>query len=166
MNKTNMPDDSLLSEDDLGRRLKAQADDLRPEFSESLHARIIESLPASSGQAKRPGIIDISPRWRVLGTAAAALLLIVVLVAWQGIPFGGSNMPSPPSVAESQDADDQDVQLAAIGTLSRADGAELGAMVDRTFAQGQWAYLDHDAKVAAELLTNQLPFQLALSEPQ
>ncbi len=51
------------------------------------------------------------------------------------------------------------------GLADRA-AAEIDALVDSTMVQQQWAYLDHDARLAAEVLLDQLPFDvMSVVEP-
>ncbi|HLA84413.1 MAG TPA: hypothetical protein VJL29_06440 [Thermoguttaceae bacterium] len=171
MNERNMPSerksstsDSLFPVDtaaevDLERRLRAEATADRPEFSETLHARIVEALPAETMPIlRRP--TSVERRRRLLAALAASLVVAVGLAAWQ------LRRPSDPgSVIVSNGAPDSTTESFAMDTVARTGGAEFGLMVDETLARGQWAYLDHDAKVAANMLMDQLPIELALSEP-
>ena len=141
-------------DDALGRALRAAARDDRPAFSESLHARIVAALPANSPRASRGW--SASSRFRQWSVAALAGSLLVAfgLVAWQSM----TPEPTTPLVAEDVTAFDP------VTMIARTDGAEVGLMLDQTLVRSQWAYLDHDAKIAANLLIEQLPFRVAASE--
>lgn len=149
-------------EGDLARRLRAEAAADRPDFSEGLHARIMASLPAD-----RPAIDAGRPRpvrgrrW-LAGSLSAAMLMAGVVIGWhvRGMGVGQTAAPKETAVAES------DTPLAAMGAVRYAGGAEVGRMIDEGFARSQWAYLDHDARLAAELIMDQLPLELAFAEEQ
>ncbi len=142
-------------EDNLGRLLRTEAADRRPEFSEALHSRIMGAVE-SSPPVRPSGWLatDRQRRW-LAGTIAGALAVVLMLVAWQSGVFA-------PTGPEEEFA--QETTLDPAEVLTGTDGAKVGLMVDQTLAQSQWAYLDHDAKIAANLLMDQLPFELASSE--
>jgi hypothetical protein len=62
--------------------------------------------------------------------------------------------PSAPAGA------DLTADLSGVSGLTDRVAARIPALVDSTFAIQQWAYLDHDARLGAELLTKRLPLEV------
>ena len=144
--------------DDLEQQLRREAASDRPEFSEALHNQIISAISTDAPRSPRAAKRSTNRRWP-LTAAAAAVLLVVGLATWQ---FLADNRQQQASL--KPDTPIQDSQIIAIEAVSRANGAEMGLLVDDALSQSQWAYLDHDARVAADLLINQFPFELAMSD--
>jgi hypothetical protein len=95
---------------------------------------------------------------------AATLLVGVSLVAWWlGRPAGPG--PGPREVvmipAELPDPG-TDPDMITGATARTAE--HVGLLVDSTVSAGQWAYLDHDARVAFRMLMDQLPLDVASME--
>ena len=148
----------------LADRLKLEARATRPAFSETLHARICRAVKESGApMRRRPMTLPRRHRWLLLA-AAATLLLSVSLVAWWLTRPPGSATRSPGfkvAVVERQDpAVDPGMITGPAGQMA----GEFGKLVDSTLETGQWAYLDHDARVAAQFLMDQLPFDVASIE--
>jgi hypothetical protein len=144
-------------EDDLGHALRAEADGGRPEFSDTLHARVMESLPSGPVVRQPEYLIERRRRMWLSGLIAAAAAVLVAVIAWQAGYFARMS-PEHPETANEPTLDPAKVLTAS------PDGSKVGLMVDNTLTKSQWAYLDHDAKVAANLLMDQLPFHLASAE--
>jgi hypothetical protein len=152
VNRLTPDDDNILAD-----RLKREAAASRPAFSESLHARICRAIEQSKLQtARRPAAVQ----WRWAYAAIAATLLVgVSLVAWRLSNAPGTGPPPP---VEDFVQDDSARPLRELPRLDQVDHTvtQVGSLVDSTLTAGQWAYLDHDARLAAELLIDQFPFDL------
>jgi len=155
----------------LADRLKREAQATRPVFSEAFHARICQSLRQCEAPVRRPGTqakLWSAPWWLRSGwlpvAIAATLLVGVSLVAWWlGRPPGPEPgvrevviIPAEPPVPGT------DPDMITGATARTAE--HVGILVDSTVSAGQWAYLDHDARVAFRLLMDQLPLDVASIE--
>ena len=150
-------------------RLTVEAADERPEFSQTLHDRIMQSVREASPivvrHARRRTILR---RWVAGSAAAVALLLAVWLVrgvdrhstAEAPVPHADGPLIPDPGIAAPHD-DQRETALTAV-VPPAAD--RLTALVDATFSGSQWAYLDHDAQLAASMVLDHLPFELPVAE--
>ncbi len=145
-------------------RLKREADALRPSFSEALHEQICRALPQRR-RPRQPRADALRLRHGWLSVAIAATLLASVpLVGWRlgRSPSVGSRAivtevvrierPGPPAGPEL-------ITESAARTVER-----VSMLVDSTVSDGRWAYLDHDARVALQLLMDQMPLDVASME--
>jgi hypothetical protein len=148
----------------LADRLKREARATRPAFSEALHARICRAVSDSGPAARRrPSTSPWRHRWLLLA-AAAALLLSVSLVAWWLAPPSASPTRSPGAKVAFVEPHEPTVDPEMITGPTGEMAEEFGKLVDSTLETGQWAYLDHDARVAAQFLMDQLPIDVASIE--
>lgn len=152
----------------LSERLKREAASSRPAFSESLHERICRAirdqhappapLPAGRSTSRRAG-------WAMVA-AAVAVAASVVLVVWRPRqtpePQPGRVQPT----ASVPEAPNPLAELDNLPVLGDPTPEEFGLLVDATLTRQQWAYLDHDARVGAELLLEHLPWELAAPRDQ
>lgn len=162
-----LPDDHKI----LADRLKHEAEASRPAFSETLHARIVQTLEQASQQHEtQPPPPPARSWWRepwLLTVAAAVCLVITSLAAWRLAvwsgprpdPIGGAAVvPSTP--------DDSVPALDALVEMPDGTARRVGTYVDLELRDRRWAYLDHDARLAAELLMDQLPLDLLASNDE
>ena len=149
----------------LDERLRAEACDSRPVFSEELHARICDAV-------WQCGVFPASRRGlrRTLGLAAVVAAAASLLAA--AVLLGPSRQPARLVVRGK--ASGPAVSLSVSPTPSAEPaGSESGFelvtdMADRateqleslTDAVGQWAYPDHDARLALESLGERLTISL------
>jgi len=160
----------------LAGRLREEALQARPEFSESLHARVqaaVREARLEHEQAKRqPHPRTIALRW-TLAAAMAAGLLVAAALAWQ-VAKGPRVGPSPQDVArddrpgpESRDpppeAPDPLSEWLAAADAARGAVLLLDQWADETLVAEPWADLDHDARLALELLVERIPFDAIAS---
>jgi len=139
----------------LAGRLKQEAETLRPEFSESLHARICGALQSSEASPQRPA--TRSRRRIAYACAAVACLVVALVVAWQlAVPHTPEADPGDATpIAQTSE------QLGVLYALSgSADPATAG---DSALPSQDWAYLGHDARVVTQLLIDQLPLNTLAS---
>ena len=153
----------------LAERLRREAVASRPAFSEELYQRIclvIEQDDPPSPPREQPS----RSGGRVWMALAATLLLAgTVLLAWR------LNSPeiAPPQVAQPKITQPEnsanDTSLALMSqeldglsdvTQRTADGA---LRMDSALTTEGWAYLDHDARLATELVLDQLPLDMLAS---
>ncbi len=157
------------SHDVLRSALKDYALASRPVFSEDLHAKILGAI-----QEKTHEKTTVAPRHATrhaavsgwLAVAAASLLVGGVLLTWyvasNRIPSAQPGIVPPhPDVATAQ-TDEPEMDLDELAGLANDAAKDLNVLVRSRLTEGQWAYLDHDARLAAEALLDQLPFDLAL----
>jgi len=158
----------------LAERLKREAQATRPAFSEALHTRICQSLRQGEVPVRRRGTVGwhwrhaSGTRWLRSGwwpvAIAATLLLGVSLVGWWlGRPPGPGPGPSELVVVPAGSPDPVADPGMITGPTART-AEQVGVLVDSTVSAGQWAYLDHDARVAFRLLMDQLPWDVASME--
>jgi len=147
----------------LAARLKHEAEAMRPEFSESLHARICEAI--RQGEARTPPVPV--PAWRqrrwISAVAAAACVLGVSLAARQWIgPSAPQPRPVGPVVEETDlpEVPDPLQELSEVTVEPRRKVELVGLMVDSNLTVDQWASLNHDARLATRMLIDQLPFDV------
>jgi len=145
----------------LAERLRREAEADRPAFSEELHQRIclmVEQSDVPSPPKKA------SPTGRRVWVAIAATIVLAgtVLLAWR---------PPGPEVVEI-DNTEEDATLAAVSeelegltdvTQLTTDGA---LRMDLALTTEGWADLDHDARLATELVLNQLPLDMLASSEE
>lgn len=144
--------------------LKHEAQASQPAFSEALHARICRALKQSEAQPSRDSGILPSPRRWAYAAIAATCLVGGLLVAW-----GLSNMfwpePLPPDVESvvvvPPQASEPLPELDALTGVTGRTADQVGMLVDSTLTTQQWAYFQHDARIAAGLLIDQLPLDIA-----
>ena len=142
--------------------LRREAEATRPEFSETLHGRIRRTLEDRKAPARQRGRTSWPGRRWAYAAVAATLMIGVSLLAWRlSTPTG----PGPGPAQQTATVGDPAQPPAVLSPL-----VDVAGMTDRTTQQvgtlasvlttQQWAYLDHDARVAMDLLIDQLPFGL------
>ena len=153
---------SILPEEEkrLAERLRGEAKESQPDFSESLDARIRAAIrrpePAVGLPAPRRG----PPRRRMLLATAASLALCASLAVWQARDWLSGSRPERPG-ARAQD--DALAELDALASVSDRTAVDFGAAVDSALKRRQWAYLDQDAHAAARLLLDIVPLNMLAS---
>ena len=151
-------------EKSLAERLKREAAASRPAFSEALHDRICRAirdknappapLPSGRSTARRASLAMVAA-----ALAAAATVVLLVWRPWESTePQPG---PVQPTAAAPETAPNPLADLENLPVLGQPTPGQLGLLVDATLANQQWAYLDHDARLGAELLIEHLPWELA-----
>ena len=179
-NKTT-PDDERLAQ-----HLREDALHHRSEFSESLHRRICDAIEQDRTKPTHDDD-DLLPQPRRrsdwLAVALAASLILAVLLAWQTsrnapvarLPVAPRmdlpvNEKEPSTFAPSSDpshAEDSVVPPIAKGIspitppTSGEEAKQMLARIDGTLASSQWAFLDHDARLTWQLVTQMLPVHAA-----
>jgi hypothetical protein len=145
----------------------------------------LPALPHSGGQAAT----GTRRRWWAVAAAAAVLAGALCVASWLRKPTGAG--PTPPDahvVVDQKPVRTSDAEMIAEAPTPAPDreriaeapapapdaemiadttgrvAEQFGMLVDSTLTTGQWAYLDHDARVAAQLLIDQLPLSLASVE--
>ena len=171
---------------DLADRLRQEAKQTRPAFSESMHVRICRAVEQNEmAEPPRPATRPRFRRTGITAAVAATLAVGVLYFVWQGNSPSGrfsSGRPFSPDVSVPKPGD-------IVGTAGRekavADAeprpnedlpsptdvpsnpaVEIGLLVDSTVANRRWAYLDHDARLAANMLLDQLPGSIAWPEEE
>jgi len=166
----------------LADRLRREAADDRPDFSQRLHrqlcsaVRCCESAKTAAGPASAVGW----PRRYALVTAIAVAGAIAAVAfvhqMWMGedgprpaenASLAASNVPAgslPLSGAEGvQVAADVPSEMEAVGELADFATNEIGTMVEWTVTQRPWDYLDENARAALEALNRRVPLDAAAS---
>jgi hypothetical protein len=171
----------LHNERALAERLCREAKQSRPEFSESLHARIcraIEECPRQQAPIWRRGPLAHlrqepsrhpgAARHRLSVWAsvavAAACLACVAMVAWPKNEIPGG--PSADGNGQSglwAESSAPTLDLESVAGLAMRVSDDLRDWVDSAAATQRWAYLDGDARLAVEMLAARLPFDVASS---
>jgi|YNPNPStandDraft_1061719.scaffolds.fasta_scaffold126568_2 hypothetical protein len=149
-------------------RLRREALATRAEFSEALHKRICQAIREAQASPS-PAADDVVLRremrlaWRM--AAAAACAITVAVIAWMAFRSNPRPIPSLElrEKLESPLANDAKVlggdrEHATMPPVIPVMG-DLLASVDQAIAPSQWAYLDHDARVAFRLIAQVLPLK-------
>ncbi len=157
----------------LARRLKQEAAGTWPEFSESLHGRIVEAVAEEYARPKAASAVRTSDRRRRLAfaaaLAAACLILVGVMSWWPGFTGapGDGVAGDPPDVPSYYPPAPEEPHIPDPSVLAKAHlkvmigvAEPLDWLLAPTVEENRWAYLDHDAHVAMELVTAQLTLDL------
>lgn len=148
----------------LADRLRGEAEATRPAFSEALHARICQSLkPRAAPLTRQSGGWRSSRTWLSAAVAVTLVVSVAILASRPGRPPRPGVLPPSGGAASidlQETAADPDMITAPTGEVAQ----RVGLMVDEALTKGQWAYLDHDARVAVRLLLDQLPFDAESTE--
>lgn len=137
--------------------LRREAAAHRPAFSEERHARILEALKPL--RRERRSRIGPAGRRRLAGLLAlAALVLVAVWGAWWQAGRSSSLAVRPPR-PRGVEAGNGLAELQAMARAPDRTAEQLDVLVESTRSR-RWAYLDHDARVATQLLMEQIPFDM------
>jgi len=167
-------------EERLASRLRSEAKSTRPEFSESLHERICQTLEGLS-QSRASGATGVSPvpghkstsaaervptaarpwairrPYRSWATVAAVCLVGVLLAVWQLDVLPG------PERSETADSAPQpsevDEEIAVMLDAFDDPAGHIDVLVELTLLEERWAYLDHDARLLGQMLSDSLPLE-------
>ena len=144
----------------LAERLKLEAGEARPEFSEALHQRVCEALKHCPAPARLPAVaLWLRRGWLPVAIATTLLVGLSLAALWFKGSYGPASGPGE-MVAGPIEAPDTVADPGMItGPAARAV-QRVGTLVDSTVTARRWAYLDHDAGVALQLLRDQLPLNL------
>jgi hypothetical protein len=164
----------------LAERLRDEAIRSRPAFSEALHGRILRAVeerkaaPPPARAARRPRLLP--------ALAATACAAAVVLAGWQLAQYLGQprnagrelvkeeavvpvspGVPGPqagpPAIVERRPTDPP-AETESLADLAESAAQNLNVAVETALAAHQTAYLDHDGRLAAEVLLAHLPVEL------
>ena len=167
------PDD----ERHLAERLRREAAAERPAFSDELHRRIVEAVGAAKVQPGSSGRRRLGPRaWlsaALVASLAGAATVAVSRYLDRDEPPGPAPRETavvPPDPAPLPEAPqpkrllppDERPRLDPLDAVAGGTAETVGGLVDATLTRSQWAYLDHDARVAADLVLSQLPLDWEL----
>jgi len=147
----------------LAEALKREAEAMRPEFSESLHARICSALKQDGVRAAPLPGASWRGHPRLWAAAAAVCLLGVSLAVWQLIgPSAPLPVPAVPAIEEAKlpEVTDPLRELSEATVEPRRTAQLVGLTLDSSLTLNQWASLDHDARLATRMLIDQLPFDV------
>ncbi len=150
----------------LAERLRREAIESRPAFSESLHRRIFSAVrqrqAAETSGAAAPTVLR---RWpRVLAAAlAAACLLCAVAVGWR-LMVNASRQSRLEKMA--QVAGPSIDRLPSIGELTDHAVARLDHLTVSAALEPQTAPLKHDAMAVAGVFLDRLPVNMKLANNQ
>ena len=157
---------------DIADRLRHEAKETRPEFSESLHVRICRAVEqCEMAEPPRPVALPRFGRPGISAAVAATLALGVLCLVWQGSSPSGSVL-KPGKIVGSAGQEEALVEpeprpneaLPSPTDVPGNPAVEIGLLVDSTLTNRRWAYLDHDAQLAARMLLDQLPGSIAWPE--
>jgi len=173
----------------LAEALKREAQATRPLFSEELHARICAAVRQCSvpSQACRPEIGSgvevegsvlagtkiatvpptpssriVRARWVAYAALAATLLVagLVTVVTWQPGAGPVEMVQQPPGTDTRARPDD----VAVFGEFTEEALRHVDSLVAVDPGTRFWGPLDHDVRLAAGLLLDQVPWELAMAD--
>ena len=164
----------------LGELLQREAEQTRPAFSDELHARICRAV-AEADMAEPPRPADRRRVVRVMidVVVAVSLLIGVVYLIGQAVApdptelnptVPNPTVPNPNNLAGPGSTDHDvvepeiDERLPTSIDVPANPAVDLGLLVDSTLTNRRWAYLEHDAQLAADMLLAQLPGSIVAPE--
>jgi len=164
---------STRDEKALAERLRQEAARWRPAFSEALHDRIWRAIeqckPDQAASTRQGGAHHRVVRRAAAALAAAGLVLVALLLEMAGLRSQSGSTPDSGPLADRQQApadwtaaafEASFDELPALAALDRDVSAKIPSVLDNAIAPSRWAYLDHDARLAMELLAERFPFDV------
>jgi hypothetical protein len=159
-------------DDKLAVRLRQEASDSRPEFSDALHARVLEAISRSQTTEQSLLRDSASPRAyirRVLPAAVVAASIIAAIMAgWLTTRKGSGVFSGPATVAQEERLPTpisresaSDAELLSDLADQATDGISIA--LDSTVASQKSAYLD-DFQLVTDTLIDRVPTGLLASD--
>ena len=158
----------------LRQRLRQEAEQASPAVSETFHERLCRAIRRGkiddSGVCPEPLPERLSLRYLAPAIAAACLILMVGAL-WQTlgpivrpnrvhvVPPQVARAPAPPTDGPKIPVDAMSLTQLGDDTLAR-----VSAVVDTATVSPQWAYLDHDARLAMQMFADRFPFNTSRSQ--
>jgi hypothetical protein len=145
----------------LVERLRREAIESRPAFSESLHQRIVRAVEQRRATVAEDVKPVVSRRWsRGLATAlAAACLLCAVVIGWQLVVNASRQDPAPIARASLTD-------LPSIDDLTDPIVRKIDGLTVSVALEPHATHLEHDAQAVADVLLDRLPRNVKLVDNQ
>lgn len=166
----------------LAERLRREAADGRPEFSQRLHRQLcsaVRGCESAKPAAGRAAAVGGPRRYALVASIAVAGAIAAVAFVHQmwtsedgsrpveNALLAASNVPAgslPLRAAEGvQVAADVPSEMETFGELAEFATDEIGTMVEWTVTQRPWGYLDENARAAFEALNRHVPLDAAAS---
>jgi len=151
----------------LGRRLREEASRSKPNFSESLHERIVRGTERRRMEEALQNPVPVGRRLSrstASVMAAACVLLCLVVIGWRVsenvLPRGA--VENPRVVAANNVAEDPILDILAIEEFADSATASLDGFVATARFGTQSAYLEHDVRLTANTLLRRLPVSMEL----
>lgn len=153
-------------------RLRREAIESRPEFSEALHQRIIRSIGERYAEGAAVGKRNTAAgrRWRGLSAVlAAACVLAVVVIGWRFVanpmqpddrPLYLDNRPETSNFVLSGKIED----LPPVSVLTDRALTDIDGLLASTGFALPSTQLAHDARLAADSLLQRLPLDMELAD--
>ncbi len=152
--------DPMESEARLRAWLVSEAAADRPEFSQALHDRIMQSVRQAAPPTLRH---TAGRRWTirlaVAGSAAAVAVLLAVWLVRSRLDNADVAHQTPLQPPKSTPVEEE-TPLPVV----TPEPERLASLVDATFAGSQWAYLDHDAQLATGMVLSQIPLTFSAAD--
>lgn len=154
-----MRPDTNTDGDFMRRSLKRAAEDVRPEFSEDLHERVLGRIAADTAAGSLPVRVSEPSRMRFRAWQLVAALAVMLLmgVAWQWV-----RPQEPVQVAHVTSPESEVLPLVPVDLLEDRPMEEVAVAVEASMEESQWAWLDHDAALATEFFLGALPVEKPL----
>jgi len=170
----------------LAERLRREAEAERPAFSETLHRRIVAGLARRDIKPRPTAARRLGPRtWLtaalVASVAVAATIAVsryvdrgisapaapqetVVVMPSHALPdhISANHISPDPQPSEQPELDPLDAELDPLEVVAGVTAQGVGSLVDDALRESQWAYLDHDARLAADMMLAQIPLDFEL----
>ncbi len=147
---------------DMADRLRHEARQTRPSFSESLHARICRAVEDNAvAEPRRPAAPTLPGRVGIAAAVAATLAVGLLYLAWPN-DSSTETVQKRPEMVEPRPSVDEELQPPT--DIPGNPAVDIGLLVDETLSDRRWAYLDHDVQLAASMLLDQLPGSITSPE--
>ena len=139
----------------LADRLKQEAWASQPEFSEALHERICQAIEDTATLAPRHAATSLRRPRMAYAAAAAVCVVGVPLLAWRlSVALAPQALPPElaPAVVHAPEAPDE--------LLAQNIPPSHLLAIDAGRSMQDWADLQHDARMATQMLIDQLPLEM------
>jgi hypothetical protein len=142
----------------LGERLESEAVESRPEFSESLHQRIM-----CVAKQRRAAATAVSRRWPGVAAILAAACLFAAAIGWQLMQNASREGPgqSGPQNVDVAITDLPSINDLADHTVGRLDDLSMSVALEP-----QATHLKRDASAVASVFLDRLPFGSKMMEEE
>ena len=144
---------SLPKENEWSCRMRQEALASRPEFSEQLHVRLWHALEQDAIQRvlshRRLAATRRASYWLAGVATLAASVLCATVIGWRPRDVDLRPQAAAGGAAETH--------VDIVAGLANDVSDRMSLLVDYAVTSRKWAYLDHDAQVALELLREQFP---------
>ena len=165
----------------LAERLRREAAAERPAFSEALHRRIVAGVARRDIKPRPTAARRLGPRTWLTAALVASVAVTAAIAVSRYANRSISDPAAPqetvavtpshtspdhtspnPQPSEQPELDPLGPELGPLDAVAGVTAQSVGSLIDATLRESQWAYLDHDARLAADMMLAQIPLDFGL----